>query len=293
MPNPNSAIGILSSEIPLGLLMRLARPAADHPYFGHDQSRPLVLAHRGGAGLWPENTMYAFRRAADLGVDVLETEIHGTADGVLVSIHDSTVDRTTSGKGPISGITLRELQALDAGFNWSADGGRTFPFRGRGITVPTLEEVFTTFPHMRINIDVKQVEPSLVAPLCKLIRSFGMTHRVMVASFDSQVLKQFRRKCPEVATSMSLREVKLFYLMNLAFLGTAYRTVAHALQVPEYQGKLRVLTQRFIDAAHNLNLKVHAWTINETGDMRRLLNLGVDGIITDYPDRLITLLGRA
>jgi len=272
--------------------MRLARPAADHPYFAQDKFRPLVLAHRGGAGLWPENTMYGFKRAVDSEIDVLETEIRSTADGVLVLMHDSTVDRTTSGEGPVNGITLRELQALDAGFNWSSDGGRTFPFRGRGIAVPTLAEVFTAFPNTRLNIDIKQVEPSLVLPLCQTIHTFGMAEKVMVASFDSKVLKVFRRECPEVATSLSPHEVMWFCLMNFAYLGTAYRTAAYALQVPEYQGKLRVLTKRLVDTAHRLNLKVHAWTINETSDMRRLLNLGVDGIITDYPDRLITLLGR-
>jgi glycerophosphoryl diester phosphodiesterase len=271
--------------------MRLARPAADHPYFAHDKSRPLVMAHRGGAGLWPENTMYGFKRAVDSEVDVLETEIRSTADGVLVLLHDSTVDRTTSGEGPVNEITLRQLRALDAGFNWSSDGGRTFPFRGRGITVPTLAEIFTAFPNTRLNIDIKQVEPSLVLPLCKTIHTFGMADKVMVASFDSKVLKVFRRECPDVATALSPHEVRLFCLMNFAYLGTAYRTAAYALQVPEYQGKLRILTKRLVDTAHSLNLKVHAWTINETSDMRRLLNLGVDGIITDYPDRLIKLLG--
>jgi glycerophosphoryl diester phosphodiesterase len=272
--------------------MLFGRPTADHPYFDHDKNLPLVMAHRGGAGLWPENTMYAFEGAVDLGVDVLETEIHSTADGVLVLIHDSTVDRTTSGTGPVNSFSLEEIKALDAGFNWSNDAGRTFPFRGQGITVPTLEEVFTAFPNMRINVDVKQVEPCLVDPLCQMIHTFAMTDKVMVASFHSRVLKVFRRLCPEVATSCSSREVTLFYLMNWAFLGTAYRTAACALQVPEYQARLRLLTRRFVDTAHSLNLKVHAWTINETSDMLRLLNLGVDGIITDYPDRLMPLLGR-
>jgi glycerophosphoryl diester phosphodiesterase len=276
----------------MGLLMLFARPAAEHPYFGQDKNRPLVMAHRGGSGLWPENTMYGFERAVGLGVDVLETEVQSTADGVLALIHDSTVDRTTQGTGAINEITLRELQELDAGYNWSSDGGRTFPFRGQGITVPTLEEVFAAFPNMRINIDLKQTEPSLVLRLCEMIRTFGMTDKVMVASFNSKVIQTFRRECPEVTTSFSVREVTLFYLMNLVCMATAYRTAAYALQIPEYYGKLRVLTKKFIDAAHSLNLKVHVWTINETDDMRRLLNLGVDGIITDYPDRLITLLGR-
>jgi glycerophosphoryl diester phosphodiesterase len=272
--------------------MLFARPAAEHPYFAQDQQRTLVMAHRGGAGLWPENTIYAFENAVALGADILETEIRSTADGVLVLFHDSSVDRTTNGTGLTSSLTLAEMKTLDAGFRWSSDDGRTFPFRERGITVPTLEEVFTAFPNMRINIDIKQVEPSLVEPLCKAIRIFGMTEKVMVASFDPKVLKAFRAKCPEVATSFSVHEVMIFYLLNMVSLGRAYRPAAHALQVPEYRERLRVLTPKLINTAHNLNLRVHVWTINETMDMRRLLDSGVDGIITDYPDRLLTLLGQ-
>jgi glycerophosphoryl diester phosphodiesterase len=264
--------------------------ARDHPYFRQLQQHPLVMAHRGGAALWPENTLFAFDKAVDLGIHVLETEIHSSKEGALVLIHDRTVDRTTNGTGPINAFTLKELKELDAGYNWSSDGGQTFPFRGQGITIPTLEEVFTAFPKILFNIDIKQVEPSLVLPLCEMIRGFNMVEKVMVASFNSQTIKQFRLKCPEVATSASKSEISIFFAMNLLFLGSAYRTAAQALQVPEYSMGLHLLTQKFVDTAHKLNLKVHAWTINELADMRRLLELGVDGIITDYPDRLISLL---
>ena len=118
--------------------MALVQSATDIPFAEKIQRRPLVMAHRGGAGLWPENTMYGFERAVDLGVDVLETEIHSTADNILVLMHDSTVDRTTNSSGPISAFTLEELRTLDAGYNWTSDGGQTFPFRGSGITVATL-----------------------------------------------------------------------------------------------------------------------------------------------------------
>jgi glycerophosphoryl diester phosphodiesterase len=249
------------------------------------------MAHRGGAGLWPENTMHAFERAVELGVDVLETEVHSTADGVLVVSHDSTVDRTTNGSGPIRTFTSEELKTLDAGYNWTSDGGQTFPFRGSGITVPTLEEVFTDLPNnVRINIDMKQVKPSLMVPLCETLRAFEAVDRVLVASFNSKALKVFRRVCPEVDTSAGRGELTLFFVMNLVFLGAAYRPTCQALQVPEYSSGMHVLTKRFVDTAHGLNLKVHAWTINEVSDMTRMLALGVDGIITDYPDRLISLL---
>jgi glycerophosphoryl diester phosphodiesterase len=250
------------------------------------------MAHRGGAGLWPENTMYAFERAEEMGVDVLETEIYSTADGVLVLIHDSTVDRTTNGSGPVNSFTLKDLKALDAGFNWTTDGGGNFPFRDRGITVPTLEETFAAFPNLRINIDIKQVELSLVEPLCRLIRTYDRTKKVMVASFQSKSLEEFRHRCPEVATSASTREISRFFLMNSAFLARAYNPACHALQVPEYRMGLKIVTKRFVDGSHRRNLKVHVWTVNDTEDMKRLLDLGVDGIITDYPDRLLPLLVR-
>ena len=270
--------------------MASTRLDIDAPYSEDIQRCPLVMAHRGGAGLWPENTMYAFERAVELGVDVLETEVHSTADGVLVVLHDNTVDRTTNGSGPISGLTLKEVKALDAGYNWTSDGGKTFPYRGSGITVPTLEELFTAFPNMHINLDIKQEKPSLVESLCETIRTHYMLERVLVASFSSKVLKAFRRVCPQVTTSAGSGEVALFFIMNLVFLGAAYRPTCQALQVPEYSSGLHVLTKRFVDTAHGLNLKVHAWTINEVSDMIRMLALGVDGIITDYPDRLLDLL---
>lgn len=273
-------------------MIPFAQSATDTPFAEKIQRRPLVMAHRGGDGLWPENTMYGFERAVDLGVDVLETEIHSTADNILVLMHDSTVDRTTNGSGPISSFTLEELKTLDAGYNWTSDGGQTFPFRGSGITVPTLEEVFTALPNARINIDIKQGKPSLLGSLCKTIRTFDMVDRVMVASFSSKVLKAFRRVCPEVATSAGTGEVALFFMMNMVFLGAAYRPACQAFQVPEYSSGLRVLTKRFVNTARGLNLEVHAWTIDEVNDMKRLLALGVDGIVTDYPDRLISLLRK-
>jgi len=195
--------------------MPLDHSAGEHPYFAQDEGRPLVMAHRGGGGLWPENTLYAFERAAEMGVDVIETEIHSTADNKLVFIHDETVDRTTNGTGTVNSLTLKELKEFDAGYNWTADGGRTFPFRGKGITVPTLEEVFTALPNIRINIDMKQINPSLAAPLCEMINSFDMAKKVMVASFNTRAINDFRRACSGVATSASRREVTLFFLMNL------------------------------------------------------------------------------
>jgi glycerophosphoryl diester phosphodiesterase len=269
------------------------------PQAAHDSGKPkeqrraLVMAHRGGAGLWPENTMYAFSRAARAGTDVLEMDMHSTSDGALVIIHDDTVDRTTNGAGRVNSLTLAQLKALDAGYRWSPDGGRTFPYRGQGITVPTLQEVFSAFPEMRFNIDIKQAKPSLASSFCRMIRESGMTSRVMVASFKPSALDEFRRDCPEVATSASAADVLAFLALKTEPPEAAERVpLPQALQVPEYAGGRQVVTREFVDAAHQRHLEVHVWTINDEAAMRRMLDLGVDGIITDFPDRLIALLER-
>ena len=254
--------------------------------------RPLVMAHRGGAGLWPENTMLAFERAHDLGVDVIEIDVHSTSDGVLVVMHDATVDRTTNGTGRVHDLTLAKIKKLDAGYRWSQDGMKTFPYRGQGITVPTLEEVFMRFPEMRFNIEPKQENPSLAKPLCLMMREKKMVDKVIVGSFRQTVLDEFRRECPEVATSASPAEVSDFVRVYKAERQAAYRPLMRALQVPEYVGGMHVLSKDFVDAAHLRNLQVHAWTVNETESMSRLIGIGVDGIMTDYPDRLMKVLGR-
>src|ERR1043165_3821623 len=191
-------------------------PMHEHTYFRVDASRPLVIAHRGGAGLWPENTLYAFERAVALGVDVIETDVRTTAEGELVVLHDELVDRTTDGSGPVNAMTLAEVKRLDAAYHFSTDGGRSFPLRGTGVTVPTLREVFDALPHMRFNIEPKQGTPSLAVPLCRLIRERGMTKRVMVGSFSGSTLQEFRHECPEVATSASADEVASFLALQEA-----------------------------------------------------------------------------
>jgi glycerophosphoryl diester phosphodiesterase len=254
--------------------------------------RPLVIAHRGGAGLWPENTLYAFEQAANLGVDIIEIDVRSTSDGTLVVMHDATLERTTDGAGHISEVSLAQLKRYDAGYRWSADGGKSFPMRGRGLVVPTLEEVFTALPEMRFNIEPKQDAPSITEPLCNLIRKRGMADRVVVASFSHAIMGEFRQTCPEVATSATPLEVSRFLAMQKAGLDGAYSPPMQALQVPEYIGGLRVLTRAFVEAAHGRNLQVHAWTVNDAQDMRRLIDLGVDGLMTDYPDRLMQLLAQ-
>lgn len=267
-----------------------SRPAVERSFF--DLEGPLVIAHQGGERLRPSNTMASFQNAMDLGVDVLEMDVHSSADGVLVLIHDESVDRTTDGTGRVHDLTFAQLQQLDAGDYWTDDDGQTYPYRGQGITIPSLEEVLAAFPGMPVNIEIKQVEPSIAADLCELLRRYDRTELTLVASFHAQSMNEFRTACPEVATSMVEGEIRTFYVLNRVGLGRLYSPPGEAFQVPERSGGIEILTQPFVDGAHDNNIAVHAWTINETADMARLLELGLDGIITDRPDRMLTLLGR-
>ena len=252
----------------------------------------LVIAHRGGKGLWPENTLYAFHRAVELGVDVLEMDIRSTSDGVIVVIHDEDLSRTTNGAGPVNEINLSELKTLDAGHNWTSDKGQTHPYRGQGVTVPTLSEVFEAFPNEPLNIEIKQVTPDIVQPVADLIRKHNGAGRVTVASFDADTLKRFRKSFPEVSTSATATEVTISYVLTQLRLGSFYVPSANLLQIPEYAGKRQIASPRFVRTTQMNGLEIHVWTINKPEAMERLLSIGVDGIMTDYPDRLLALLRR-
>jgi glycerophosphoryl diester phosphodiesterase len=254
-------------------------------------SYPLAFAHRGGAKLWPENTMVAFQGAVDLGYQYLETDLHATRDGVLVTIHDSTLARTTDGSGSVSEHTLEELKRLDAGYHFSPDGGQSFPFRGKGLTVPTLAEVAETFPQLRLNVEVKQKNPPVVETLVSFIEERKLHDRILVSSFQDEVIREFRRHMRDhIATSSATWEAVRFWSASRVGLTGLLRCPYDALQVPPRQGRLTVVDRRFVSAAHRRGLQVHVWTVDEPDEMRRLLGLGVDGIMSDRPDLLLEVL---
>jgi len=275
-----------------------APPMPDHPFFARGEDDTiLVIAHQGGDGLRPSNTMAAFDHAMELGVDVLEMDIHSTADGVLVTIHDDTVDRTTDGTGRVQDFTFEELQELDAAYNWptlpeAQEQIEGTPYRGEGITIPALEEIFQAYPEMRMNIEIKQQEPSIVEPFCDMLREYEMTDQVLVASFHAETINEFRETCPEVPTSGVEGEITVFFALNTIAIDGAYLPSAYAFQVPEYSGDLHVVTADFVRGAAEHNIEVHPWTINTREDLERILETGVQGIITDYPDILLEILGR-
>ena len=270
------------------ILRLLARPIPDHAYF--NPTKFLVIAHRGGPSLGPESTLYTFRNAVKLGVDVLEMDVRSTKDGQLIILHDDTVARTTNATGLVQDYTLVDLKKLDAAHRWSPDSGQAFPLRNKGVKIPTLAEVFNAFPETKMNLEIKDRRSSTIRSLCRLIHDHRMTQKVMVAAFDADALKEFRSLCPQVATSAGASEAWLFYGLQKFYLDAAYSPVAQAIQVPETLRNLRVVNRRFIEAAHARNMRVQVWTVNDVDAMQRLLNLGVDGIMTDYPQRLMELL---
>ena len=259
-----------------------------------------LIAHRGGNGQWPGETTYAFTRALKTGADVIEMDVWGTADDppVLVLMHSSNISKVTESSGKVSSLKWKALENLNAAYRWSPDGGRTFPFANTEPVIPVarLEDVFTEFKDQRMNIEIKQKRPSIVKPLLDLIERYGVPAKnLLIASFHTAVLKEFRRECKRrnlpIATSASTWEWVRYYFGNY-LLHIPYTPPAEALQMAERLPVLRfwLLTRGFIRKAHAAGLKVHAWTVDDPEDMQRAIINGIDGIITDFPGPLRAIL---
>jgi glycerophosphoryl diester phosphodiesterase len=250
---------------------------------------PLLIAHRGGAGLMPENTLAAFLQADQLwSVDMIELDVRASADGRCVVIHDATVDRTTNGSGHVTAMTLEELQALDAGFHFTRDGGRTFPLRGQGIHIPTIEEVLAALPTTRLTVESKSVTAQ--EPLFRAVHEYRALERVIAAGERKAYRTQFQTYGGP--KSASLEEALPFFLMHRLWLGRFGRLPADVVQTCEiYRGR-RILSPRLVRDFHGRGVHVHVWTVNDEADMERLLDWGVDGLVTDRPDVLAALLHR-
>jgi glycerophosphoryl diester phosphodiesterase len=252
---------------------------------------PVNLAHRGASALAPENTIEAFRLAVETGAGGLELDVHLTRDGHIVVIHDATVDRTTSGTGAVSEMTLDELRSLDAGHNFSPEGGPTRPYRGRHVRVPTLEEVLEGFPVVAVNIDIKAGTPGIEEKVLGVLREANALGRALVVSTSHDIVKRFRKVSGgHVSTGASRWEIGVFYVSSRFRLERLVRPAYDALQVPLKHRGIPVVTPRFVRAAHARGVRVDAWTINQAEEMRRLLDLGVDVIMTDRPGTLAEVL---
>lgn len=243
---------------------------------------PLSIAHRGGGKLAPEETLPAFDNAVALGADVLELDVHSTADGEVICLHDDTLDRTTDGSGPVHDLTLADLGSLDAGYHFSPDGGTTFPFRGQGIRVPTLAEVLQAHPDAWWSIEIKQSTPSIVDEVLAVIDAANATQRVVVVSFFDQVVLDVRAKRPDVLTGMALGEMTTFLGLS-SETEAGYEAATRIVQPPK-----NAVTAELVARANRMDLRLHAWTVNDQSEMASLLALGTHGIMTDDP----ALLGQ-
>jgi glycerophosphoryl diester phosphodiesterase len=265
--------------------MAAGQRGKNHPFFRGIQRTPEVVAHRGGGGEWPGETIYAFEEARKLGFDILEMDIRATSDEDLILMHNSNVLETTGVNGNVKKLTSAAIQKLDAAFSWRK-AGAVFP-PGAKLTVPRLEDVFLNFPGVRMNIEIKPFffPRRLVKQLCELIRKYDMTEKVLIASAWHRHLVLLRRLCPEIATSASLLEMFCFRVLK----SVGYQPNADAIQISSKAGPFHFITQKYVNKVHRINLIVHGWTVNEPEEMKRLISLGVDGIITDYPTRLMKL----
>ncbi|MGA9724324.1 MAG: glycerophosphodiester phosphodiesterase [Candidatus Binatus sp.] len=251
---------------------------------------PRVFGHRGSAGTHPENTLESFGAAVALGVQYLEFDIHMTRDGEVVVSHDDRLERNCGRTGVIREMTYAELAAADAGRMFTLDGA-TFPFRDKGLRVPRLAEVLAAFPKLRMVVEVKQTAPSVVTPMLDVIDRAGMRRNVLVASEHQQPLDEVRKLAPEIPTNFSYLESGVF-IQAMGTRDAGYRPPGDAVQIPRSYESWQLVTPESVGFAHRLGLEVHVWTVNAEAEMSELLEMGVDGLISDYPGRALDVIRR-
>jgi glycerophosphoryl diester phosphodiesterase len=257
--------------------MGLVRP---HPALA--AGRAQVFAHRGGSKLAPENTIPAFDHGLALGADGLEFDVHLSRDGVVVVHHDATLDRTTDAQGPVAARTADELARVDAARRWPA-------WAGRGVGVPTLRDVLRRYPGVPLIIELKVNDPELAYRTIDEVRAADAIDRVSLGSFGTRVLRAARAREPRLVTGSSREETRLALYRSWVALPVR-RPAWRAYQVPETAGSTRVVSPRFVRHAHQAGCAVQVWTVDDPADMRRLLDWGVDGIISDRPDLAVEVV---
>jgi glycerophosphoryl diester phosphodiesterase len=267
--------------------------------------RVIAFAHQGGSFEGPSSTLFAIEHALAVGATAIELDVHATSDRHVVVCHDETVNRTTNHQGAIAELTLPELSQMDNAY-WWIDGDVATPgredseylVRGRAASdrrfrVATLEEVATAFPGVLLNLDIKRTDPDVEGYeqlLYDQLRYLEITDSVIVASFHDAAIQRFRALAPDVATSAATEETAAFYFSHLD--DRPIVPPVSAFQVPAKFGDVDVVTEDFVEAAHRCDVAVHVWTINDVDEMARLLDLGVDGLVSDRPTMLATLLAE-
>ncbi len=246
-----------------------------------DPAAKLVIAHRGNSAFWPENTLASFEHAMAVGADALEFDIHASSDRHVVVIHDPTLDRTTNGTGRVNACTLAELQRLDAGYRFTRDGGATFPHRGRGITIPTLEQVLAAFPATPAIMEIKTRMASREAK--RVLTVARAADRILVAAFDDAAIAPFRGT--GFAHSASRRELVKLYARAL-LPGGPSRLPYTALAIPPSFRGIPIPVQRFARMARHAGLTTHVWTVDDPARAREYWAGAVNGIITNDPEAI-------
>jgi glycerophosphoryl diester phosphodiesterase len=265
-------------------------PLPFHPFF-RDLSPTLHIAHRGGALLAPENTLAAFRMAVErYHTQMVETDVHLTRDGELVVAHDDTLEHCTEGEGPLADHTLAELQRLDAGYRFSPDGGRTFPFRGQGVRLPSLREVLRAFPDLRFNIEVKPDVPGIEEAFFQVLREERALERVCVGSELDSVGERLARVMPEACHFYPRDALTAFVLAVRAGEQPPDEPRYTVLDMPLYFGDVRLVDEALLRTAAAHGRWINVWTVDDPEEMRRLVAEGVGGIMTDRPDLLRRVL---
>jgi len=257
-----------------------------HPFFA--LPRPLAIGHRGCAGEVPENTLASFARGVADGAVVIETDVHLTRDRVPVLLHDDDVARVTDGSGPVRDLSFAEVCALDAGFHFTAPDGSA-PFRGAGLRIPSLEQALAALPGVRFNLELKEDLPGIAERVLAVIREAGREELSLVTSGEDALMEKLRAAVrasgSRVALGASTGDVARFALAARA--GTTPPRDAMALQIPAAFLGRPLVTPELVAAAHAHGIHVHVWTINEPREIADLLALGVDGVISDFPARVV------
>ncbi|MCB1188858.1 MAG: glycerophosphodiester phosphodiesterase [Leptospiraceae bacterium] len=252
-------------------------------------SNAFRIAHRCGKDMFPENTLFACKKIVERNLaDFLEMDVHLTKDDHLVVLHDATLDRTTNGTGFVKEKTYEEVLKLDAGYKFTINGNE-FPFRSKGIQILELDEFFKELPNSKYYIEIKPDDLKAAAKLNSVIRKFDMEKKVVVGSFNHAVLKELQQLMPEVAFFASRKEISFWVLFQKLGIGGVYPFSSDTLAIPTKLG-IFDLDQLLVENAKKQNIKIHVWTINEGNEMLSLIKLGVNGIMTDKPDLLNSLL---
>lgn len=292
------ALGLGSIIAPIWYAI-YAWPQSDEsmPFFEKKKTRTYNIAHRGGGALAPEETLEAFAKSEEAGADMFEYDVHITKDGHLIASHDATVDRITTGTGYINDLTLTEIKALDAGEKFVDVNGES-PYKGQGVQLATVEEIFLLFPHKRAVIELKdtnrpELYEAMNQEIWRLIQQYNMEDKVIIASFDHKINQRFKEiSNGQVAIGAGESEATSYLTKMILRLNGIAHTDAQAFQLPTTQHGLDLTQKNIINGSRQRGLDVYYWTINDEGTMRDLIAKGVDGIMTDNPELLEKVLNE-